>query len=212
MNQMKRILIADDHDIVRFGLALMLGQFFPGYTIDEAEDTEGVMQLMKKNDYSLLLLDLVMPGNDGNTLLHYVTNFHPQTKVLVLSMNDETLYGMRSLQLGAKGYLKKDAPKEEIVKAIQTILDGKKYVGSKLANALLQSSLDGKELNPIERLTPREFQVAMYIIQDFSQKQISEMLNVQYGTVNTLKQRVYEKLNIEHRKELVELAAAHGLR
>jgi two-component system, NarL family, invasion response regulator UvrY len=209
---MKKILLADDHEIVRFGLALILGQFFPGYTIDEAEDAEGVMRLMKKNDYSLLLLDLIMPGNDGNTLLHYVANFHPLTKVLVLSMNDETLYGMRTLQLGAKGYLKKDAPKEEIVKAIQTILDGKKYIGSKLADTLLQSSLDGKELSSMERLTPREFQVAMYMIQDFSQKQISEMLHVQYGTVNTLKQRIYEKLDIEHRKELVELAAAHGLK
>lgn len=208
---MKRILIADDHDIVRFGLTMMLNQFFPGYTIDEAEDGDNVIHLMKKNEYSLLLLDLVMPGNDGNSLLHYVAGFHPQTKVLVLSMNDEILYGMRSLQLGARGYLKKDSPKEEIAKAIQAVLDGKKYVGNKLANTLLENSLEGRALNPIERLTPREFQVAMYIIQDFSQKQISEMLNVQYGTVNTLKQRIYEKLNIEHRKELVQLASAHGL-
>lgn len=208
---MQSILIADDHDIVRFGLTMMLQEFFPGYSVDEAWDAESVIEQLKKKEYPLILLDLVMPNTDASTLLHFIKNIHPKAKVLILSMNDETLYGLRSIHLGAHGYLKKDAPKKEIAKAIQTILAGRKYVSQELADSLLQHSLEGKFISPFERLSPREFQVAMYLVKDYTQKQISEMLQVQYGTVNTLKQRVYDKLEIGERKELAELASIYGL-
>jgi DNA-binding NarL/FixJ family response regulator len=209
---MKRILLADDHEIVRFGMRIMLGDSFPGYIIDEAFDEESVMSKMKSNSYDLLLLDMIMPDTDSNALLQYLKNSHPKTKVLILSVNDETFFGTRAIELGARGYLKKDASKEEIKRAIDIVMAGKKYVSNKLADALVQNVLGEKILNPLERLSPKEFQVAMYIIQDFSQKEISEMLNVQYGTVNTMKQRIYEKLNIKQRRELIELASAHGFK
>jgi len=203
-------LIADDHDIVRFGLIMMIRETFPGCTPDEAWDAESVMALMKKKIYPLVLLDLVMPDTDPNALLHHIRNFHPETRVLILSMNDEALYGSRFIQLGANGYIKKDAPKDEIKKAIHTVLAGKKYVSQELGDALVQDSLDGTMGNPFERLSAREFQVAMHLVQGYSQKQISEMLQVQYGTVNTLKQRLFEKLNIEHQKDLTELSLIYG--
>ncbi len=208
---MKRMLITDDHDIVRFGLKVMLKEHFSDYTIDEAWNAESVMEQMKQNAYDVVLLDLIMPDTDALVLLHYIRNFHPDCKVLVISMNEEAVYGLRSIQSGAHGYVSKDKLKEHIVQAIRTILSGKRYVSEALAGVLVQYSLEGKSLNPFERLSPREFQVAMYIVKDFSPKQISEMLQVQYGTVNTLKQRIFDKLNIEHRKELVELASAYGL-
>lgn len=208
---MNRVLIADDHDIVRFGLTMMIQDTFPGCKPDEAWDAQSVMALMRQKEYPLLLLDLVMPDTDPNALLHHIRNFHPGTRVLILSMNDEALYGARFIHLGAHGYIKKDAPKDEIRKAIHTVLAGKKYVSQQLGEALLQESLDGKRANPFERLSAREFQVAMHLVQGYSQKQISEMLQVQYGTVNTLKQRLFEKLNIEHHKDLTELSLLYGL-
>lgn len=208
---MNRVLIADDHDIVRFGLTMMIQETFPGCTPDEAWDAESVMALMKKKAYPLVLLDLVMPGTDPNALLHHIRSFHPETRVLILSMNDEALYGARFIQLGAHGYVKKDAPKDEIKKAIHTVLAGRKYVSQELGDALVQNSLEGKKGNPFERLSTREFQVAMHLVQGYSQKQISEILQVQYGTVNTLKQRLFEKLNIEHYKDLTELSLIYGL-
>lgn len=208
---MKSILIADDHDIVRFGLTMVLKDFFPDHAVDEAWDAESVIEQLRKKEYQLILLDLVMPNTDASILLPYIKNIHPTVKILILSMNDETLYGLRSIHLGAHGYLKKDAPKKEIAKAIETILAGKKYVSKELADTILQHSLAGTFVSPFERLSPREFQVAMYLIKDFTQKQISEMLQVQYGTVNTLKQRVYDKLEIAQRKELSELASIYGL-
>jgi len=208
---MNRVLIADDHDIVRFGLTMMIQDTFPGCKPDEAWDAQSVMALMRQKEYPLLLLDLVMPDTDPNALLHHIRNFHPGTRVLILSMNDEALYGARFIHLGAHGYIKKDAPKDEIRKAIHTVLAGKKYVSQQLGEALVQESLDGKRANPFERLSAREFQVAMHLVQGYSQKQISEMLQVQYGTVNTLKQRLFEKLNIEHHKDLTELSLLYGL-
>jgi two-component system, NarL family, invasion response regulator UvrY len=207
---MQRILIADDHSIVRYGLNMILQKHFHNYTLDEAWDAETVMGNMKQHSYALILLDLSMPDTDPSVLLHWIKNFHKETKVLVISMNEETLFGMRAIQLGAHGYIKKDAAPEEIIKAMQSVLSGKKYVSRELANAILDSTLDGKSVNPFERLSPREFQVAMYMVQDYSQKQISEMLQIQYATVNTFKQRIYEKLSVEHRKDLVQLAAAYS--
>lgn len=209
---MKRILIADDHHIVRIGLTMMLQESFSDYTIDEAWSAKSVMSLMKKDTYTLVLLDLVMPDTDPTILMHYIKNFHPKTKVLILSMNDETLYGTRCIQLGAQGYLEKDSPKEQIAEAVHTVLSGKKYISQELTDILLQNSLEGKPANPFERLSQREFQIAVYLVQDYSQKQISEILQVHYDTVNTLKQRLYVKLNIEHHKELTALASAYGVR
>jgi two-component system invasion response regulator UvrY len=207
---MQRILIADDHSIVRYGLNTILRNAVPNCLIDEAWNAETVMENLKKNSYAIILLDLNMPDTDPSILLHWIKSFYKETKVLVISMNEETLFGMRAIQLGAHGYIKKDADPEEIIKAVQCVLSGKKYVSQELANAILDSTLEGKSVNPFERLSPREFQVAMYMVQDYSQKQISEMLQIQYATVNTFKQRIYEKLSVEHRKDLVQLATAYS--
>jgi two-component system invasion response regulator UvrY len=207
---MPRILIADDHSIVRYGLSTVLHKSFPDYTLDEAWDAETVMENLKQHSYAVILLDLNMPDTDPSILLHWIKSFHNTTRVLVISMNEELLFGMRSIQLGAHGYIKKDANPEEIVKAVQCVLSGKKYVSHELANAILDNTLEGKLVNPFERLSPREFQVAMYLVQDYTVKQIGEMLQIQYATVNTFKQRIYEKLELEHRKELMELASAYS--
>jgi two-component system invasion response regulator UvrY len=207
---MQRILIADDHSIVRFGLSTTLQKFFPDYILDEAWDADTVMESMKQHPYAVILLDLNMPDTDPSILLHWIKSFYSTTKVLVISMNEEKLFGMRSIQLGAHGYIKKDANQEEIVKAVQRVLAGKKYISQELANAILDNTLDGKSVNPFERLSPREFQVAMYMVQDYSVKQIGEMLQIQYATVNTFKQRIYEKLELEHRKDLMKLATAYS--
>ncbi len=208
---MIRFLIADDHSIVRFGLKTMLEATFSNCEVDEARNGEEVMDQIRKNDYHVLLLDLVMPNTDPSLLLHFIKNSYGQTKVLVISMNEEELYGMWTIQLGAQGYLKKDAPKEELETAVKTILSGKRYISNELTNILIQSSLEGKSINPFDQLTPRELQVALLMLQDLSPTKISETLQVQYGTINTLKHRVFSKLNISSRKELVTLASTYAI-
>ncbi len=208
---MKKIIIADDHAVVRYGLRIMLAQLFPGFQIEEAWDGATVKSELKKGNCEILLLDLIMPDTDPHALIHWIKTFHPLTRILVVSMNDENLYGKRMLQLGAEGYLKKDSSAEEIGLAVKTVLDGGKYISSHLTNLIVNQTISGSALNPFDSLTQREFQVASYMLRNFSMNEICDLLNIQYSTANTFKQRIFEKLKISNRKEFLDLAAMYGL-
>jgi len=208
---MKRLLIADDHTLVRYGLKIALSSHFTDCQIDESWDGESVMAQLNANKYDLVLLDLNMPETDPSVLLHWIKEFHKDAKVLVVSMNEENIYGKRTLELGAQGYLKKDSSPAELLKAINTVLSGKKYVSSALGDILMHDTIHGNALNPFDRLAPREFQIAMHLVQDHSLSEIGEMLQIQYVTVSTLKRRILEKLGIKSMKALVQLAEAYGI-
>ena len=208
---MMKILIADDHSLVRYGLKLALHNHFKDSQIDESWDGASVKAQFAMHAYDLLLLDLNMPETDSTVLLQWILEFHVNTKVLVVSMNDESIFGKRSLQQGAHGYLEKDSSPEELLKAVKTILDGKRYASPNLATILINDTLTGKSGNPFDQLTTREFQVAIYLAKDYSVTQISEILQVQYTSVNTFKRRIFKKLNIENKSALVRLADAYNL-
>lgn len=210
VQKMMKILIADDHSLVRYGLKLALHNHFRDSHIDESWDGESVKAQFALHRYDLLLLDLNMPETDSTILLQWIREFHPETKVLVVSMNDESIFGKRSLQQGAHGYLEKDSPPEELVKAINTLMNGKRYASPKLSTILINETLAGKSGNPFDRLTAREFQVAMYLAKDYSVTQISEILQVQYTSVNTFKRRIFKKLNIENKSALLRLTDAYN--
>lgn len=208
---MKKILIADDHSLVRYGLKVALFNQFTDAQIDEGWDGQTVMALLKINKYDLVLLDLSMPDTDPITILHWIRNFQPDTKVLIVSMNSEAIFGKRALQMGAHGYIEKDASPEDLIKAVDVVLSGKKYMSPDLADIIVNDTLNRKSMNPFDELTPREFQVAMYIIQDYTITQISELMQLQYTSVSTFRRRIFEKLNIADRKALVQLAEAYKL-
>lgn len=208
---MMKILIADDHSLVRYGLKLALHNYFKDSQIDEAWDGESVKSQFALHRYDLLLLDLNMPETDSTILLQWIREFHAETKILVVSMNDESIFGKRSLQQGAHGYLEKDSPPDELAKAVTTLMNGKRYASPRLATILINDTLAGKSGNPFDQLTAREFQVAIYLAKDYSVTQISEILQVQYTSVNTFKRRIFKKLNIENKGALVRLADAYNL-
>lgn len=208
---MKKILIADDHSLVRYGLKAALLNHFPDAQFDESWDGESIMTQLKINTYDLILLDLSMPDTDPATVLHWIRNSHPNTKVLIVSMNSETIFGKRALQMGAHGYLEKDASPDELIRAVNVVLAGKKYMSADLAEIIVNDTLNRKSMNPFDGLTPREFQVAMYIIQDYTITQISELMQLQYTSVSTFRRRIFDKLNISDRKALVQLADAYKL-
>ncbi|WP_342087458.1 response regulator transcription factor [Dyadobacter sp. OTU695] len=208
---MMKILIADDHSLVRYGLKLALHNYFKDSQINEAWDGESVKAQFALHRYDLLLLDLNMPETDSTILLQWIREFHAETKILVVSMNDESIFGKRSLQQGAHGYLEKDSPPEELAKAVTTLMNGKRYASPRLATILINDTLAGKSGNPFDQLTAREFQVAIYLAKDYSVTQISEILQVQYTSVNTFKRRIFKKLNIENKGALVRLADAYNL-
>ncbi len=208
---MKKILIADDHSLVRYGLKAALLNHFPDAQIDESWDGQSIMTQLKINTYDLVLLDLSMPDTDPSTVLHWIRNHHTETKVLIVSMNSEMIFGKRALQMGAHGYLEKDASPEELIRAANVVFSGKKYMSADLAEIIVNDTLNRKSMNPFDELTPREFQVAMYIIQDYTITQISELMQLQYTSVSTFRRRIFDKLNISDRKALVQLAEAYKL-
>jgi two-component system invasion response regulator UvrY len=184
---MMKILIADDHSLVRYGLKLALHNYFRDSQIDESWDGASVKAQFALHRYDLLLLDLNMPETDSTILLQWIREFHTETKVLVVSMNDESIF------------------------AVTTLMNGKRYASPKLANILINDTLTGKSGNPFDQLTAREFQVAIYLAKDYSVTQISEILQVRYTSVNTFKRRIFKKLNIENKSALLRLADAYNL-
>lgn len=208
---MKKILVADDHSVVRFGLKIIIKENFPDKEIYEAFNGKMVMEQMQQNKFELVLLDLVMPDTDSGALMQWITSNYPETKILIVSMNPEHLYGKRYLQLGAQGYLKKVAEQEEMIRAIETVLGGKKYVSEELTGLILEEASKGKMLNPFDGLTSREFQIAVLLSKNHTLTQISEGLKIHYTTASTHKQRIYEKLNIEHPSQLIELAEIYRI-
>lgn len=208
---MLKILIADDHSLVRYGLKLALHNYFKDSLIEESWDGDSVKARLESDQYDVLLLDLNMPETDSPLLLQWIREFHPQVKILVVSMNDERIFGKRALQQGAHGYLEKDSPPDELARAVKMITAGKKYTSPNLADILINETLQGKAANPFDELAPREFQVAMYLVKDYTVTQISEILQVQYTSVNTFKRRIFQKLNIETKTELIRLADAYNI-
>ncbi len=184
---------------------------YEDYAIDEAWDAETVMKQMKENEYELVLMDLMMPDSDPNTLLHWIKNFCPQSKVLVLSMSDEALFGMRVYTTGGcRLPQKRCTASGEMISALETVMSGKKYVSKELAETILDNTLNGKSVNPFERLFPREFSGCDASGSGLFTETDREMLQIQYATVNTFKLRIFEKLDIGSQRELMQLASAYS--
>jgi two-component system invasion response regulator UvrY len=179
--------------------------------ISEAWDATTVMAKMKEKPFDLILLDIQMPATDPVVLMHWIRNFYPDTKVLIVSQTPENIYGKRYLQLGADGFINKTVPDDEMIKAINKVLNGQKYISEELSETMLQNILEGKKNNPFDQLSQREFQVAICLAKGYTLNETCDMLQLQYSTAHTHKRRAFEKLHIEDNKGLVQLAGAYDL-
>lgn len=209
---MKRILLVDDHAVVRAGVSFMIGkQFGDQVLIDETGDADEAIALVKKNTYDLLMLDVTIPGTDTVDLITYLLTLYPDLNILIFSMNKEEWYGKRFLQLGVKGYLNKESPEEEIIKGITTVMSGSRYVSSGLAQLLAAEMLDKKKNNPFEELSNREFAVVHRLLKGESVSVIAAALNLHSSTIGTHKAHIFEKLSIQNIIQLAELAKLYGI-
>ena len=207
---MKKILLIDDHDVVRKGLILLLQDFYPGATILEAGNGEESTELLKKHEVDLVILDIQIPGTNSFELLNFIVNFYPLVKILVFSMGSENLYGKRFLMAGAHGYLSKEASMAEIRKAIETIMNGKKYLTEKLIDVVLQDFSGKHNINPFEKLSAREFEILTFLLRGYTIAEISIQVHLQPSTVGTYKSRIFEKLQVSNIIELKELASLYN--
>ncbi len=203
---MIRILIADDHKIVRDGLKRILAAQEDMVVTAEAASGDEAFTLVKKNDHDVVLLDMSMPGLSGMDLIKRLRIEKPKLRILVLSMHGEQQYAARALKAGASGYLNKDSAAEMLVGAIRKIAAGGVHIGDAAAASLMAA-----DKAPHEALSDREFEVLRLLVEGLGPTEIGEKLHLSVKTVSTHKTRILEKLNVGSTAELVRFALEHKL-
>jgi len=204
-----RILIADDHALVREGLRKILDLDKRLEVVGEAASAAEVIDRLSERDVDVLLLDLLMPGASGVDLIERVVAAHPKLPVLVLTMHADPHLARRSLEIGAMGYLTKDSSPELVIDAIHHVSTGRTYVDPSLAGALLKPR-DADE-SPLDQLSARERQVLMALVRGRSIADIADDLRLAANTVSTYKSRLMEKLGQESLSDLMRYALKLGI-
>jgi two-component system, NarL family, invasion response regulator UvrY len=208
---MARVLIADDHALVRAGLRQFLEQDPQITEIGEAVSGSNVLDLLRSKPWDLLLLDIYMPDRSGLDILARVRALHPNTRVLVLSGYPERQYAISVLRSGANGFLSKESAPEELSKAVKTVLAGRRYVSAALADFLV-SDLDADITKPLHAaLSEREFQTLCKLAAGRSVSQIADELCISVKTVSTYRSRILQKTSFKTNADLTSYALRTGL-
>jgi len=208
---MIRILVADDHAIVREGLKQILADVSDMTVCDEAASGAETLEKIRKGEYDVVLLDISMPGRSGLEVLKDIKAEHPKQPVLILSMHAEEQYAVRALRAGASGYLTKASAPDELIGAIRKVSYGRKYVSASLAEKLAFAlDIDTKK-PPHETLSDREYQVMLMIASGKSVKEIAAELCLSVKTISTYRARVMEKMNMKKNAELTLYAVRNRL-
>lgn len=203
------ILVVDDHAVVRQGLKALLEQ--AGYHVaGEAENGEKACSAWMETKADLLLLDLDMPGIGGLETMQRVLARDPEAKIIVFSMYDDTVHATRALQVGARGFIVKSDPPEMLLEAIRQVMRGARFIGHDLAQQMAVERLSGNS-NPMEVLSPREFEVFSRLANGESLNQIAEQLHISYKSAANIQTHVRQKLDISSTGQLVHLAIRYGI-
>ena len=209
---MLRILIADDHALVRKGLKQILLEEYPSAIVEEVNDGEGVIKKSISNEWDIIISDLSMPGRSGLDVLKQVKQNLPKLPVLILSIHPEEQYAIRVLKAGAAGYLSKDAATEELVEAVQRVLQGRKYISPSIAEKIAEYlGHDSSDKAPYEFLSNREFDVFTRLASGKTVSEIADQLSLSATTVSTYRSRILEKMNMRTNAELIRYALENKL-
>lgn len=208
---MLRILIADDHTVVRKGLRQILLDEFPGAEIAEVADGGELVKKVMLGKWDVVVSDLSMPGRSGLEALQQIKLSHPDLPVLILSIHPEEQYALRALKSGASGYLSKDTAPDELVKAVQKVLLGKKYISQAIAEKLANTFSSDTVTMPHETLSDREFDVMKFLANGKSVSEIAEMLSLSVTTVSTYRARIMTKMNLKSNSDLTKYAIENSL-
>jgi len=206
-----KILVADDHAIVREGLKQILAEIPDIVVAGEASDGNQALKQARKGDYDLVLLDIAMPGTSGVEVLKQVKSERPDLPVLMLSMYPEEQYAVRTLKAGASGYLTKESAPEELIAAIRKVCRGGKYVTSSLAEKLAFYLETDSEKAAHELLSDREYQVMLMIASGKTVKQIADELALSVKTISTNRSRALRKMEMKTNAEMTYYAIKQGL-
>ncbi len=208
---MIKVLIADDHTLVRKGLKQILLDTEDIDWVDEARDGKETINKISKKKYDLVLLDISLPGRSGIEVLKQLKSIKPKLPVLILSMHPEEQYAVRALRAGAAGYLTKESAPDELLNAIRRVADGGKYITPSLAEKLAGEIGPDVEKPLHEILSDREYQVMCMIASGKTVKEIAEDLNLSVKTISTHRARILRKMHMDNNAQITHYAIKHGL-
>jgi two-component system invasion response regulator UvrY len=208
---MIKVLLTDDHELVRTGIRRLLEDTGQVQIVGEADCGEDSLKLAQSVKPDVILMDVNMPGIGGVETCRRILQRNPKQKIIVLTVHNERTFPKRLLEIGAKGYLTKECGIDEMVKAIKQVNSGGSYIASSIAQQLALSLLPGNDPNPIDKLSRREFQVMLMISQGLSNVEISDQLCLSPKTISTYRLRLLEKLGAHNEVDLIKIAVEQGM-
>lgn len=208
---MINVLLVDDHELVRTGIRKILDEVKGLKVIGEAQTGEEAVQFCRKENPDVVLMDMNMPGIGGLEATKKILRTSPDTKIIVLTVYTEDPIPTKVMQIGASGYLTKDAGPDEMVNAIRAVNSGQRYITPDVAQKMALNQFKTVEENPFSTLSERELQIMFMITRGEKVPNISEQLNLSTKTINSYRYRMFEKLNVSNDVELTHLAIRHGM-
>lgn len=206
-----RVLIADDHTVVRQGLRQILEMQPAGWEMGEAVSAQDVLEKVRRDRWDVLVLDLSLPDRNGMEVLEQIRHLQPKLPILVLSMHPEDQYGLRVLRAGASGYMNKESAVEDLAAAVERVAADGRYISPHLAERLVSELREDANRPAHETLSNREYRVLLLLAAGKSIKEISNELTLSAKTVSTYRARLLQKLNLRTNAELVRYAIMHQL-
>lgn len=208
---MIKVLIADDHAVVRQGLKQILAETTDLVVGGEATNTQEVLDKIRESEFDVIVLDITMPGRGGLDILREIKHERPKIPILILSMHSEDQFAVRALKAGASGYMSKESAPELLVKAIRKVHAGGKYISAALAEKLAFDLESDSERPPHEKLSDREFQVMCMIASGKTVKEIADKLSLSVKTISTYRARILEKMKMKTNAEVTHYAIRNEL-
>ena len=207
-----RILIADDHAVIRTGMKYLLARHFNDVAVGEADACSTLMTEVNKGSYTHIILDMQLGDCNSMDLIPQILEQNPDLSVLIYTMSPEAIYGKRLIQMGVSGFLSKQEEEETLIRALTLFLQGQSYVSEELRKSLEdEHSRNGSSTNPFDDLSEREMMVLRYLLQGLRVKEISNRLDLKMSTVATYKVRIFEKLNVNNLADMHRLADVYHL-
>ena len=204
-----KVLIADDHSVVRQGVSLILRESFNNIVIAHADTFPGALKILREQPIDLLLLDINLPGGNSINMINEVKATSSDARILMFSAFDEEQYALRYIHAGVQGYLNKLSSEDKIIEAVQTVMDGGRYISYKVKDKIFENALNRTSDNPLDALSNRELEIAGLLASGEGNLEIANRLNIRMSTVSTYKSRIFEKLGVTNVVSLVEKFRAY---
>lgn len=206
-----KILLADDHSVIREGIIKSMAAYFPDAIYSEASTAAEILQLVYKTKYDLVILDISLPGRNGLEVLKEVKSSYPEIPVIIFSMYPEDQFGVRAIRDGASAYLTKDIPSKELAVAIKRILNGERYLTHSLMEIITQNLQHNHDKAPHEILSDREYQVFLLIASGKNVSSIARVLSLSVKTISVYRAIILKKMNLNNNSEITYYAFKHNL-